>query len=66
MKTERKYDRLEHVISNAPAIKTLDIKLSIADRDLEAEVRQAFDLAKSSGRELTVCFSGVNCSPQGA
>jgi hypothetical protein len=65
MKTENKYYRSEESNYSAPTVKTLDIKLSVSDRDLGAEVKQAFNLAKSSGRELTLYFSSAKSLPQG-
>jgi hypothetical protein len=46
-------------MNHATPVKTLDIRIPITGKDLGLEVKNAFDLAKSSGRELTVYFSGA-------
>jgi len=43
----------------ASKVKTFDIQIPITGKDLGLRVREAFALAKSSGRELTVYFSSV-------
>jgi hypothetical protein len=63
MKIEHKIPGSAQTFKDAPATKTFDIRLFINDRDFGTEVMQAFNLAKSSGRELTVCFSGAKSSP---
>lgn len=65
MKTAMKFYRTDHAVNYATKVKSLDVRLPVTDKDLGVEVRKAFDLAKSSGRELTVYFSGttVNTDP---
>jgi len=63
MKTAMKFYRQEQSIDYPTKVKTLDIKIPISGQDLGVEVRKAFDLAKSSGRELTVHFSGATADP---
>ena len=38
-------------------IKKLALRLTINNRNLEKEIKRAFDLAKSSGQELDLTFS---------
>jgi hypothetical protein len=64
MKTDDQYHRPPPTIDRAPVVKTLAITLATNDRDLGLAVRQAFNLAKSSGRELTLDFTGAKCAPQ--
>ena len=40
----------------ASKIKTLALRLTINQRNLEDEIKRAFDLAKSSGHELDLTF----------
>jgi len=55
MKTATKFDQPDH----ATKVKSFDIQIPITSKDLGVEVRDAFNLAKSSGRELTIYFSGM-------
>ena len=57
MKNEMKFQKSKPAIRIGPKIKTLDVRISIANHDLQDEVRRAFDLAKSSGQELNLSFS---------
>ncbi len=50
----------EYTIRQTPKAKTLEMHLAAAERDLAAQIRRAFDLAKSAGQELNLTFS-----PQG-
>ena len=42
---------------DAPKVKTLDLRLTVTERDLGSEVKKAFDLAKIAGQELDLIFS---------
>jgi hypothetical protein len=55
--------KTEPPMNHTKKVKTFDIQLPITGEDLGLEVRKAFDLAKSSGRELTVYFSAVGNDP---
>jgi hypothetical protein len=46
----------KHAVKGAPKIKTVGLQLGVTDRDLEAKIKRAFDLAKSGGRELNLTF----------
>jgi len=61
MKNEAKIYRVKHDLKDATKIRTLDMRLSITNPDLGVEVKKAFDLAKSSGQELNLSFSGATC-----
>jgi hypothetical protein len=37
--------------------KTVSLRLIVTDRDLEQEIKTAFDLAKSEGQDLDLTFS---------
>ena len=56
--------KTEPAMNSASKVKTLDIQLPITGKDLGLKVREAFALAKSSGRELTVYFSAVAASSE--
>jgi sugar/nucleoside kinase (ribokinase family) len=46
----------EGALHKAP-VKILSLQLAITERDLPEAVRQAFNLAKGSGRELDLAFN---------
>ena len=54
--------KTESAMNYASTVKTFDIQLPITGKDLGLKVREAFALAKSSGRELTVYFSAAAAS----
>jgi hypothetical protein len=48
------------VINNdddTPKAKTLDLRLTVTNKDLRDEVKKAFDLARIAGQELDIIFS---------
>jgi hypothetical protein len=48
------------VINNdddTPKAKTLDLRLTVTNKDLRHEVKKAFDLARIAGQELDIIFS---------
>ena len=53
---------LDHPVDDAPKIKTLDWRLAGTSRDLEARIKHAFDLAKSSGLELNLAISSEDAN----
>jgi hypothetical protein len=57
MNTEPKSYAPKHDAKDISKIKTLEVRLSMNHRDLEVEVRKAFDLAKSAGHELNLTFN---------
>jgi hypothetical protein len=61
MKTKTKTYKAEYDLKDAPKIRTLDMRLAITNLDLGVEVRKAFELAKGSGQELNLSFSGGAC-----
>jgi len=46
----------EYATKNRAAIKTMSLQVAVTEPDLKNAVREAFDLAKSSGRELDLAF----------
>jgi hypothetical protein len=54
--------KTEPAMNYASKVKTFDVRLPITGKDLGLEVREAFALAKSSGRELTIYFSAAAAS----
>lgn len=54
MNDRTKSHRLEYTLKERPKIKTLDVKLNAADRDLEDALKRVFALAKSAGQELNL------------
>jgi hypothetical protein len=46
----------QFVAKNLSRPKTLDLRLAASAQDLRSEVIRAFNLAKSSGRELNATF----------
>jgi hypothetical protein len=43
--------------TNGATIKTVSLQIAVTEPNLQNAVRQAFDLAKSAGRELNLAFS---------
>ena len=43
--------------TNAPISKPFQVRLGVAEQNLERNVKTAFDLAKSEGRRLRIVFS---------
>ena len=56
MKTETKFEVPKHMLKEGPKVKTLEVQLSIASENLREEVGKLFNLAKSTGKELNLCF----------
>jgi len=54
----------EYATKNRAAIRTMNLQVAVTEPDLQKAVREAFDLAKSSGRELDLAFS-LHSIPQG-
>ena len=46
----------EYATKNRAAIKTMSLQVAVTEPDLNNAVREAFGLAKSSGRELDLAF----------
>jgi hypothetical protein len=44
-------------VANGATIKTVSLQVAVTEPDLKNAVREAFDLAKSGGRELNLAFS---------
>lgn len=57
MNAQPKLHKAEFDAKNIPKPKTLDLRLAVASRDLPTEIKRAFDLAKSAGRELNATFT---------
>jgi hypothetical protein len=56
MKFEKKTRSSDGDIAPSKKIKKLDVHLDIRNSNLVHEIKQAFDLAKSSGHELNLTF----------
>ena len=56
----------QHGVKEAPRIQTVGLQLGVADGDLEAQVKTAFDLAKSVGRQLNLTFTSGDPSRSAA
>jgi ribosomal protein L5 len=57
MNVHAKSREAEEAEQNALRIKKLVMRMSIGDSNLSEEIKQAFNLAKSSGQELDLTFS---------
>lgn len=56
MKSQTKLHEAEDAGEGALKIKKLAWRLAINSRNLESEIKRAFDLAKSAGHELDLTF----------
>ena len=56
MKTKNHAYQSEYAVKDAPKIKTVDLRVALTDRNWEAKIKEAFDLAKSGGLELNLDF----------
>lgn len=56
MNSRNKSREMEDAGEGALKIKKLAVQLTINQRNLEKEIKRAFDLAKSSGQELDLTF----------
>lgn len=57
MATEDHSYELRYAVKDAPKTKTVGLWIDANDRDLEAKIKRAFNLAKSGGRELDLTVS---------
>ena len=57
MNTEIKSPKSDAPPPSAAKIKTLNLELAVSERDLQNEIKNIFDLAKSAGQELNLTFS---------
>jgi hypothetical protein len=57
MKTKKQSNESKDAIKNSAPIKTLSLQVAVTEPDLLKAVREAFDLAKSGGRELNLAFN---------
>ena len=57
MKTKKQLNEANEAIEKSAPIKTLSLSVAVSEPDLQKAVRVAFDLAKSSGRELDLVFN---------
>jgi len=53
---DRSYEP-EYATRNRAAIKTISMQVAVMEPDLEKAIREAFNLAKSAGRELNLAFT---------
>jgi Tfp pilus assembly PilM family ATPase len=57
MKIKNRSYEPKYVAKNGATIKTVNLQVAVTEPDLQKAVREAFDLAKSGGRELNLAFS---------
>jgi hypothetical protein len=57
MNTKNKSYEPKYATKNRPAIKTVSLQVAVTRPDLQNTIRNAFDLAKSGGRELDLAFT---------
>ena len=57
MKTKKPLNEANDAIKKSVPVKTLSLQVAITGPDLAKTVREAFDLAKSGGRELDLAFT---------
>ena len=57
MKTKKQSYEPSYVAKNGVTIKTVSLQVAVTEPDLKKAVREAFNLAKSGGRELNLAFS---------
>jgi uncharacterized protein YjgD (DUF1641 family) len=57
MKTKKQLNEPDDAIKKSAPLKTLSLSVAVSEPDLQKAVRVAFDLAKSSGRELDLVFN---------
>ncbi len=57
MNTKSKSYEPQYATKHGAAIKTVSLQVAVTEPDLKTAIREAFDLAKSGGRELNLSFS---------
>ena len=57
MKIKKQVNEANDAIKKSAPVKTLSLEVAITEPDLLKAVREAFDLAKSGGRELNLAFN---------
>lgn len=57
MRTKKQSNEPYDAIKKSAPIKTLSLQVAVSEPDLPKAVREAFDLAKSAGRELNLAFN---------
>jgi uncharacterized protein YjgD (DUF1641 family) len=57
MKTKKQLNEANEAIKKSAPIKTLSLSVAVSEPDLQKTVREAFNLAKSAGRELNLVFN---------
>jgi uncharacterized protein YjgD (DUF1641 family) len=57
MRTKKQSNEPYDAIKKSAPIKTLSLQVAVSEPDLQKAVREAFDLAKSAGRELNLAFN---------
>jgi hypothetical protein len=64
VKTKNHTRVFDWATDDTPEIKTAGLRIGVSDCNLEMKIKKAFELAKSSGRELDLTFS-AGCRWQG-
>ncbi len=57
MKTKKQLNEANDAFKKGAPVKTLNLQVAVSEPDLPKVVREAFDLAKSAGRELDLVFN---------
>ena len=57
MKPKKQFNEPNDAIKKSAPIKTLSLQVAVSEPDFQKAVREAFDLAKSAGRELDLAFN---------
>jgi sugar/nucleoside kinase (ribokinase family) len=57
MKSKKQMNEPTAAFKKSAPVKTLNLQVAISEPDLPKAVREAFDLAKSAGRELNLVFN---------
>ena len=63
MNTDSNSYEPRYAAQDAPKIKTVSLQLGVTGRNLEAQIRKAFTLAKSAGHELDLTFGSGHSRP---
>ena len=57
MNSKKRSYEPKYAARNGATIKTVSLQVAVTEPDLKNAVREAFDLAKSGGRELDLAFT---------
>jgi hypothetical protein len=57
MKIKKQSNEANNAFKKSAPVKTLSLQVAVSEPDFQKAVREAFDLAKSAGRELNLTFN---------